>query len=105
LIAERQERESYFITIHFLAREASIEADSDSPKNITDLVRPYGSESELLKPFPDGLVYRPQGEIFILDEPASRWVSLFRKDRLISTNWKWPRWESTGEFARKIPEQ
>jgi hypothetical protein len=106
LTAVCQERESHFVAIHFLAGEASREADPDGPKNIDDLLRHYDSpESVLLKPFADGLVYRPQGKTFILEEPTSHWISLFRSDRLISTDRKWPRWESTGEFARKFSEQ
>lgn len=101
-----RERESHFIAAYFLAGEASREVDPDGPKNIDDLMRPCGGfESGLLKPFADGLVYHPQGETFTLEEPSSHRVSLFRSDRLISTDRKWPRWESTGEFARKFPEQ
>lgn len=101
-----RERESHFVAAYFLAGEASREVDPDGPKNIDDLMRPYGgSQSGLLKPFVDGLVYHPQGETFTLEEPSSHRVSLFRSDRLISTDRKWPRWESTGEFARKFPEQ
>ena len=102
----RQARESHFVAVYFLAGEASREVDPDGPKNIDDLVRLYGCpESGLLQPFPLGLVYHPQGETFTLEEPTSRRVSIFRSDRLISTDRKWPRWESTGEFARKFSGQ
>lgn len=103
---ERQARESHFIAVHFLATEAAREVDPGGPKIIDDLIRPYGGlESELLKPFADGLLYHPQGETFTLEEPTSHRVSLFRSDRLISTDRKWPRWESSGEFARKSTKQ
>ena len=100
----RQARESHFVAVYFLAGEASREKiDPDGPNDIHDLLRPFGPESGLLSPFADGLVYHPRGETFTLEEPTSHRVSLFRSDRLISTDRKWPRWESTGELARKLP--
>jgi hypothetical protein len=106
LAIERQARECHFITAYFLAEEALREGDQADPKNIDDLIRSYGGlESGLLKPFVDSLVYNPRGETFTLEEPIARSVSLFRKDRLISTEQKWPQWESTGTLAQKFPEQ
>jgi hypothetical protein len=103
---ERQARESHFIAAYFLVGEALREGDEADPKNINDLIRSYGgSESGLLKPFADGLVYLPQGKTFTLEEPISHSVSFFRRDRLISTEQRWPRWESTGRLAQKFPEQ
>ncbi len=69
------------------------------------LERRLGETSGLMKPFPDGLVYRPQGKSFTLEEPGARWISWLRKDRLVATDRRWPRWESSGEHARKFPEQ
>ena len=103
---ERQARESHFIAAYFLAGEELKEVDQAASKNIDDLIKSYGgSESALLMPFADGLVYNPQGRKFTLEEPTSRRVSLFRSDRLISTDQKWPRWQATGRLARKFPEQ
>ena len=101
LAVERHERESNFIAIHFLATEALIEGDPDGSQSLDDLIRPYGGT--LMRPFPDGLIYHSVKKSFTLEEPKLRRVSLFCSDRLIATDRKWPRWEATGEYAKKIP--
>ena len=102
LEAERQERESHFIAIHFLAAEATQQGD-DGPKDYEELVRlGSGPNSPLAAPFPDGLIYKPHGSSFTLEEPNARWISLLQRDRLVGSERKWPRWESSGEFAKKM---
>jgi hypothetical protein len=106
LISERRQRESHFIAIHFLAGEQEGEYDPAARNDITELLSPYGGlDSWLTKPFPDELVYVPHGASFTLEEPNPRRISLFRSDRLIATDRKWPRWKSSGEYARKFPDQ
>jgi hypothetical protein len=100
--ADRQQRESHFIAIHFLAAEATQEGE-DGPKNYEELVSLWsGPNSPLGKPFPDGLVYKPHGSSFTLEEPQARWISLLRKDRLVGSERKWPRWEPSGDYAKKM---
>ena len=104
LISERQDRESHFIAVHYLAASAAQENDPHGPTDFDALLAPWGGRGSALgKPFPDGLVYRPRGTSFTLEEPVARLVSLLRKDRLIATERKWPRWESAGDYARKAP--
>jgi hypothetical protein len=104
LVADREERERNIIAIHFLATEAK--HDGETATDIDGLLKHFGGkDSVLMRPFPDGLVYKWDGESFTLEEPRPRRISLFKKDRLIATNRKWPRWESSGEYARKFPEQ
>ena len=99
---DRQQRESHFIAIHFLAAEATQEGE-DGPKDYEELVSRWsGPNSLLAKPFPDGLVYKPHGSSFTLEEPQARWISLLRKDRLVGSERKWPRWESSREYAKKL---
>jgi hypothetical protein len=106
LRADRREREAHFVAIHFLAAEANHESDPDGPRDYASLLAPWGgSDSALGSPFADGLDYRPQNGSFTLEEPKARRISLFRVDRLIASDRRWPRWESSGEYARKFPEQ
>lgn len=109
---ERGAREGHFITIHFLAHEASLEAswgdladDPKPPEDIDGLLLASGGQAGRLQHFPYGIVYRPQGSSFTLEERRPAWVSLWGKDRLVATERKWPRWEATGEYARKFPDQ
>lgn len=105
LAAERDERQGDFIAIHFIAVGAASEY-GEMPKDLDGLLEHHGGKhSVLMRPFPDGLVYKTDGDSFTLEEPRARRVSLFKKDRLIGTNRKWPRWEDSGEYARKFPEQ
>ena len=99
--ADRQQRESHFISIHFLAVEATV--DGEAPKDFDELLREFGGRNSLLaRPFPEGLVYKPHGSSFTLEEPQARWISLLRKDRLVGSERKWPRWVSSGEYAKKM---
>jgi hypothetical protein len=105
LKAQRWEREANFIALHFLAAVAAGE-DGEGAKDLGELLRLYGGkDSVLLRPFPHGLVYKPNGDSFTLEEPQAQSISLLKKDRLIGSDRKWPRWESSGEYARKFPEQ
>ena len=105
LKAQRSEREANFIALHFLAAGEAKEYGEGS-KILENLLRfPGGNRDGLLRPFPQGLVYKPNGGSFTLEEPRGRNISLLKKDRLIGTDRKWPRWESSGEYARKFPEQ
>jgi len=71
--------------------------------NYEELVRPWSvPNSPLTEPFPKGLVYKPHGSSFTLEEPQARWISLLRKDRLVGSERKWPRRESSGEYAKKM---
>lgn len=107
LEVQRKERESHFVAIHFLAEEVSQEGNPEGPRDYRRLLEFWGGTagSSLGDPFVDGLDYRPLGGGFILEEPRRRRVSLLRSDRLIATDRNWPRWESTGEYARKFPGQ
>jgi hypothetical protein len=103
--AQTRDRETNFVTIHFLAAKAA-EEDGEGAKDVGELLRSFGDNgSVLLRPFPQGLVYKPNGDSFTLEEPQARSISLLKKDRLIGSDRKWPRWESSGEYARKFPEQ
>lgn len=104
LKVQRQEREANFVAIHFLVASAA-EEDGEATRDLESLFKLYGAGSVLMKPFPDGLAYRRDGESFTLEEPRARNVSLLKRDRLVATDRKWPRWESSGEYARKFPGQ
>ena len=102
--ADRDARERNIIAIHFLAAQANY--DGERATDIDGLLKHFGGkDSVLMRPFPDGLVYKADSDSFTLEEPRPRRISLFKKDRLIATNHKWPRWESSGEYARKFPEE
>lgn len=102
----KREREAYFISIHWLAANAVLEGDPEGPENFDDLIRPYeGMHASIAELYPEGLVYLPQATSFTLEEPSARPVSLFHSDRLIATDKKWPRWEDSGEYANKFPEE
>ena len=102
--ASRHERESIFIMLHCMI--AAAVGDGDAPKDFDSFLRPFGGrQSGLMKSFPDGLVYMTDGSSFTLEEPRPRMISLFKKDRLIASERKWPRWESSGEYARKFAGQ
>ena len=104
LKAKRWDREANFVTIHFLVARAA-EEDGEATRDLESLMKLYGAGGVLMKPFPDGLAYRRDGESFTLEEPRARNVSLLKRDRLIATDRKWPRWERSGEYARKFPGQ
>ncbi|MEK7951769.1 hypothetical protein WKV53_14725 [Luteolibacter sp. Y139] len=107
LVVEREDREAYFVTIHFLAAAAAGEGE-DAPKDLEEVFNGSagkGGGAVLMKHFPDGLVYKADGESFTLEEPRVRYVSLWKKDRLIGTDKRWPRWEGSGEYARKFAGQ
>jgi hypothetical protein len=103
LVGERHERERHFVSVHFLAVEALRADEPDGAKDLNALLEPYGgAASPLMKPFSAGLVYHSQKATFRLEEPTPRWISLFQRDRLISSHRLEPRWESSGELARKF---
>ena len=106
LVSHRREREAHFVTVYFLASNSEWKADLDGPKNYAELLSPIGGgEAGIGRPFVDGLDYRPTGDSFVLEEPKAHRVSFFRSDRLVATDQRWPRWEATGEYARKFPDQ
>lgn len=104
LKAHRGEREANFVTIHFAVALAADE-EGEGMRDLESVLKLYGAGTELMKPFPDGLVYKANGESFTLEEPRARSVSLLKRDRLVATEKKWPRWERSGEYARKFPGQ
>jgi len=56
----REDRESHFISVHFVAMEAARASDDEAPKTIEELMEMYaggGVDSVLLKPFRNGLTY------------------------------------------------
>ncbi|WP_264501768.1 hypothetical protein [Luteolibacter flavescens] len=104
LEAHKHERERHFVTIHFIA--AGAVGNGETPKDLEGLLKSVGGEtSPLMKPFPGGLVFRSDGDSFTLEEPWARNVTLLEKDRLIGSDRKWPRWQSSGEYGRKFPDQ
>lgn len=102
--AERASREGTFISIYFHAQAAHAEGGEISP-DLKALFQSIGfgagTEEILMRPFPDGLVYRPSPSSFTLEEPKERPVALFESDRLISSDRNWPTWEKSGEKATK----
>lgn len=98
--SSRQQRESHFISIHYLATQAMAAEDTGSRMDLEDLIEPYGA-APLLEAFPDGLLYECHPYGFRLEEPEGRRISCFHTDRLVSTETDWPRWESSGELAKK----
>lgn len=103
---QKRARESHFIAIHVLATDALRERDAAGPLDYDGLLEPWGGrQGGLGKPFPDGLVFRIEKGGFLLEEPGRRRISLFQSDRLMATDRKWPRWETSGELARKWSEQ
>ena len=104
LKAKRWEREANFVTLHFLVAIAA-EEEGEATRDLDSLLELYGAGTVLMRPFPDGLVYQWKGKSFTLEEPRARSVSLLKRDRLIATDRRWPRWERSGEYARKFPGQ
>ena len=105
LASERQERESHFIAIHFLVAEASME-DSEDPKDFDGLLSSSGGRtSPLARPFPNGLLYKRNGNTFTLEEPEARRVSLLRTDRMVGSDRRWPRWKASRVLAKKFSKQ
>jgi len=100
---ERQQRESHFISIHFLVTDPTRDS-RDFPKTLPEVFLSSSDETGLMSPFPDGLIYKPDGTTFLLAEPKPRFVSLFRKDSLVADDKNAPHWESSGKPANKFPE-
>ncbi|MES2657296.1 MAG: hypothetical protein V4689_01700 [Verrucomicrobiota bacterium] len=112
LSIDTRQRESHFISLHYLAMEASREMEiafeDDPPSTLDELMETYagvGKNSWLMKPFPDGLIYHVEGYSFTLEEPEARWVSLFRRDRIVGSGSQWPKWEVSGKWVRKFEGQ
>jgi hypothetical protein len=103
---DREKRERYFVTIHFIAMESVGAPDDEAPKTIDELMEMYsGGESTLLKPFRNGLEYRRTVGGFEIAEPRQQAVSLLRRDRLIASDRDWPHWESSGAKVWKFRGQ
>ncbi|RYD35738.1 MAG: hypothetical protein EOP85_18780 [Verrucomicrobiaceae bacterium] len=100
----REERERHFIAVHTIASEASWDAQ-DAPADLAALLDKSAGARSLMRPFPESLIYRPEGASFTLEEPRARLISWLRRDRLIATDRNWPRWETSGLYARKSSDQ
>lgn len=74
------------------------------PKTWSEIVPSSATEGGLMSPFPDGLIYKSDGTTFSLAEPKPRFVSFFRKDRLVADDKTAPHWESSGIRASKFRE-
>ena len=106
LDVERRSREAHFVSIHFLVSEAVQEGPEFVREDLNQLLDPFGGlDSGLMEPFADGLLFRPAGQRFVLEEPAERRVSWRSWDRLVATERDWPRWEKSGKLARKFVGQ
>jgi hypothetical protein len=101
LRSARHQREAHFIAIHFLVMDYMRESYGGFPKTWSEIP---ATEGGLMSPFPDGLSYKSDGTTFSLAEPKPRFVSLFRKDRLVSDDKTAPHWESSGTPASKFRE-
>jgi hypothetical protein len=100
----RQEREAHFISIHFLVMDHYREYYNGFPKTWSESIPSSATEGGLMSPFPDGLIYKSDGTTFSLEEPKPRFVSFFRKDRLVASDKAAPHWESSGIRASKFRE-
>jgi hypothetical protein len=104
LKARTASRESSFIAIHYLV--AAMMDEGQSPNGLDAVFTDYGEAGGgLLKDFPQGLVFHREGRKFRLEENDASRVSLFRSDRLVATDELWPRWERSGELAKKFESQ
>ena len=74
------------------------------PKTWAEIFPSSATEAALMSPFPDGLIYKSDGTTFSLAEPKPRFVSFFRKDRLVADEKTAPHWESSGIRASKFRE-
>lgn len=109
LRAEKWTREATFISIFYSAKigfeQASFDQGSPPPSDLSALLRLGGLdqsiESEMMKHFPDGLVYRFTPTSFSLEEPKQRPVGLFVSDRLVAIEQNWPIWAKSGERATR----
>jgi len=100
----RHKREAYFICIHYLVMDHFRESYDGFPKTWPEIFRSSSEEAALMSPFPDGLSYKSDGATFSLAEPKPRFVSFFRKDRLVADEKTAPHWESSGARASKFRE-
>lgn len=74
------------------------------PNTLSEIFPSPANEAALMSPFPDGLIYKSDGTTFSLAEPKPRFVSFFRKDRLVADDKTAPHWESSGIRASKFRE-
>jgi len=97
------DREGCFISAYYVAMcPLSEETPDDPPRTFSDLLKKYTDcEASMMRRFPQGLVYHPTNKGFILEEPTPRYVSLFYRDRLVSTEKKRPHWEKSHKLATK----
>jgi len=84
--------------------DPSRESYDGFPKTWSEIFLSSATEAGLMSPFPDGLSYKSDGTMFSLAEPKPRFVSLFRKDRLVADDKTAPHWESSGTPASKFRE-
>ena len=105
---DREDRERHFVAVHCVAMESVIASDDKGPSTIQELMEVYaegGINSALLKPFRHGLIYQRKPRGFEIFEPQQEFVSLFRCDRLVASDYDWPHWESSGIKVWKFPGQ
>jgi len=97
------EREAWFISTYYAAMCPLSEVPPDNPpRTLSDLLKKYTDcESLLMKRFPQGLIYQSTREGFVLEEPTLHFISLFERDRLVSTEKQFPRWEKSHKLATK----
>lgn len=92
LRANAANRASMFISIDWLIKR---EMDSgEAPRSLAGIAdRTFSGSYEAM--FPGGLVYTPSnGDRYRLEQRQSSFVSLFRRDRLVSSDVESPRYES-----------
>ena len=97
------EREAWFVSTYCAAMCPLSEVPPDNPpRNLSDLLNKYTDCEELLmKRFPQGLIYQSTRDGFVLEEPTLRFISIFHRDRLVSTEKQLPRWEKSQKLATK----
>ena len=102
-----ENRASRFITLQYIVMRESNDTLDPPPNDIRKLLElsGHGKNHPLLKPFPEGLILEFTENGFRLEEPAPRFVSLFRSDRLMATESLWPHWERSGESVFKYNGQ
>jgi hypothetical protein len=95
-----KERESSFLTIHYLARE-EFQIGIEKPANLKDLIKLHPVCVNLTRQFSD-LEYAEDDERgFTLQERDRHHISLFYTDKLYGDSDSMPRWVFSGLEAHK----
>jgi hypothetical protein len=88
-------RENYFVELHCMIVCSYMAERNEAPESLDDALAPVPS-APLVEPFHGNIAYTRTGEdIFVLEEPEERWVSLTRKDRMVGDA-KGCHWEKSG---------